>query len=349
MARGNIQQARETVSQALSLSNETRSVSHLRSEFAYEGYYEFLVGNSSQTYQDFEISFLYERKRKSDEQHLYALTGNQQSEFFIRVQAWKEFKAVNAWNIKRCEEYHANDTLAFCHLLQGWYGICRGQLSQAEKELMKAERILRSSGVVEKICRLDWVWALLAEAKGEYEKGLHRANDALFTCADKGFRLWQADLMVLRGRLCLMQFQKEKDTSDVIASPEKRGEAIPDSGAQANRLFRRPDEGGTPRKDELIDLLEKAGDDGNEALKIAEQTGYIWAKVEALELLTVYHQTRASLSGFNSQDETELAQRYAKEAKSIKAGLFLTEKQMQELKVQARKEFEKQVAGWENK
>jgi len=34
------------------------------------------------------------------------------------------------------------------------------------------------------------VWALLAEAKGKYEKGLQRVNDALFTAADKGFRLW---------------------------------------------------------------------------------------------------------------------------------------------------------------
>lgn len=182
----------------------------------------------------------------------------------------------------------------------------------------------------------------------EYEKGLQRANDALFTCADKGFRLWQADLLVLRGRLQLMKFQKENDVSNVIASHAKRGEAIPGSDAQANRLLRRPDEGGTPRNDNLIDLLEKAGDDGTEALKIAEQTRYIWAKVEALELVASYHQTRASL-GLNSQEEKDFAQRYAKEAASIKAELILTEKQMEELKVQARKEFEKQVAGWEEK
>jgi hypothetical protein len=46
-------------------------------------------------------------------------------------------------------------------------------------------------------------------------------------------------------------------------------------------------------------------------------------------------------------DEKDFAQRYANEAASLKAGLFLTEEQMQELKAQARKEFEKQVAGWE--
>ena len=95
------------------------------------------------------------------------------------------------------------------------------------------------------------------------------------------------------------------------------------------------------------DLLEKAGDDANDALKIADQTGYIWPKLEALELLSAYHQIRSSLSGFNAQDEADIARRFAKDAASLKAGLFLTEEQMQQLKTQARLEFEKQTAAWE--
>ena len=63
--------------------------------------------------------------------------------------------------------------------------------------------------MLQEICRLDWIWALLAEAKEDYQIGLQHVNDALFTCADKGFRLWQADHFVLRGRLHLLQFKKE--------------------------------------------------------------------------------------------------------------------------------------------
>jgi hypothetical protein len=95
-------------------------------------------------------------------------------------------------------------------------------------------------------------------------------------------------------------------------------------------------------------LLEKAGDDGLEALKIAEQTGYVWAKVEALELLASYHQKRTGLPGLNASDEKDQARRYADEAASLKKGLFLTEKQMEELKAEARKEFERQTAGWDD-
>ena len=55
MAIGNIRQAREIVSQSLSLSYETRNFGDLSSEFANKAYYEFLLGNSSQAYQNFEM------------------------------------------------------------------------------------------------------------------------------------------------------------------------------------------------------------------------------------------------------------------------------------------------------
>jgi len=114
-------------------------------------------------------------------------------------------------------------------------------------------------------------------------------------------------------------------------------------------------------KSDHSDLLEQAGDDAHEALKIAEQTGYIWPKVEALELLAAYHQTHHEVRLAQDNSETnletlqrkpdfahsELAQRYANEAAAIKKGLFLTEEQMQDLKAQARQEFERQIAGWE--
>jgi len=72
MAMGRIFQARKTVSEALKLSHETGYLEDLSSEFAYKAFYEFLLGNSSQSYKDFEISLLYEQKRKPDEQHLYS-------------------------------------------------------------------------------------------------------------------------------------------------------------------------------------------------------------------------------------------------------------------------------------
>jgi len=329
IAIGNIRHAQEIVSQALSLSDETKVVHELKREFAYKAYYKFLLGNTKQAYQNFEIALSYEQKRMADEQYFSSIEGNYQAEFFIRLQAWKQFEKVNAWNIQNCEKYHWNDILAVCHLLQGWSKICRGQLTDAEKVLTQAERILRPSGMVQAICRLDWVWALLAEAKGEYDKSLQRVNDALFTAADKGFCLWQTDLLVLRGRLRLQQFRSSGPLRAAV-NAANLGEAKSPTGAGLQ-----------------TDLLEQARDDGDAALKIADDTGYVWPKVEALELLASYHQTRAGLANFNSPEEKDKAQSYAKEAESIKKVLFLTEAQMQELKAQARQEFEKQTAGWE--
>ena len=94
-------------------------------------------------------------------------------------------------------------------------------------------------------------------------------------------------------------------------------------------------------------LQHVISDDGQNALKIADDTGYVWANVDSLKLLASYHETRAKLPKANKAEEKESAQRYAKEAAKIERDLFLTEKQMSELKVKAKKEFEKQTAGWE--
>jgi hypothetical protein len=95
--------------------------------------------------------------------------------------------------------------------------------------------------------------------------------------------------------------------------------------------------------------LEKAGDDGRRALEIAENTGYIWAKVDAIKLLSSYHQTRERIPDIDKEKEKEFAQRHSKEAAEIEKGLYLTEKEMEELKEQARKEFEEQTKDWDKK
>jgi tetratricopeptide (TPR) repeat protein len=306
--RGDIKQALESLYRGLNYVGGIDDFFLKHSIFARKAYSEFLLGNVEQACHDFELARSYKIKCRKIP-HLGSIWGCIQAEFFIRIGARNLFEELSAYNIKVCKEFQWNDKLAIFCVLEGWQKINEGNIRHAETVLAEAERILRPSGIVESVLRLDSVWALLAEAKGEYQKGLQRVNDSLLTCADKGFRLWQADHFVLRGRLRLLQFQKEH------------------------------------QKDK--DLLEKAGDDGHEALRIAEDTGYIWAKVDALKLLGSYHQARARLSGFNAEDEKEAAQRHAKEAASLKTGLFLTEKQMQKLKAQARREFEKQIAGWD--
>jgi tetratricopeptide (TPR) repeat protein len=309
-ALGHITKAKSIINQSINLEHN-EGYKGWMNDFAYQAYYEFLLGDVKRAFINFEIALLYEQKRSPSEKFLYALPGIRLAEFFLRLKLWDQFIQINDWNISTCNKNQWRLFPGICHILQGWYEICRGQLSQAEKALTQAEHILRPSFMLENICRLDWAWALLAEAKEDYQKGLHHVNDALLTCADKTFRLRQAEHFILRGRLYLLQFHKENQ--------------------------------------ENLDLVEKAGDDGNEALKIAEHTGYIWAKVDALALLHSYHQARTKLSNFNTEEEKESAQRYAKEATALKKGLFLTEKQMEEIKTQARKEFEKQTAGWDEK
>jgi len=307
MEMGDIAKARKTVNQSLKISRETRDLSNLSTEFAYKAYYEFLLGNSKDAYKDFETALLYEQKRKPDVQQLYSIYGNHESEFLIRIQEWEQFKHVNEWNIRICEKYHWNRDLALCRLLGGWHEILQERFDDAERELVQAERILRSSNMVGRILRLDWVWGLLYEARREYQKGINKVNDSLSISGWKEYRLRHSDNLVLRGRLRIQKFRKEN------------------------------------QKDR--ELLEKAGDDANDALKIAEQTGYMWAKIDALDLLSLYHKTRFELS--RSKEDKEYCSRYAKQVESLKPKLFLTEQQKKDLKIQAKKEFQDQTKEWD--
>jgi hypothetical protein len=306
---GNIREALKLISQAQDLSTEVRSLDDLGTEWGDKSFYQYLLGETDLAYQGFEIALAYRKKVRPYEKFLYSVWGNQQTEFLIRLKAWDQFQQVNDWNIETSIKYNWNNVLAICHFLQGWAEVQQRNLEKAEASLCEADKILRIARMPQHLCRLDWAWGLLAEAQGDYQKGMDKVNESLSVSADKGFRLWQADGLTLRGRLRIMQFKQEgkKDT----------------------------------------EVLERAGDDGREALTIADDTGYIWAKIEALELLASYHQTKATLPGTDTEDETEQAQRYAREAASLQEGLYLTEEQMEQLKAQARKEFETQIADWD--
>lgn len=302
---GNLKKARKTISKAFYYSTKYNDL--LKTEVIYniKTYFEYLLGNCKQAYKNYEIAKLFEQQKDIPFIAKFSIMKIQQTEFFLRIKARQFFELVNKFNIESCLSFEKNDKLAYCWLLSSWHDIYQGKLLQAEKMILKAEHILRTSGMLERICRLDWVWALLAEAKEDYQKGLQHINSSLFICADRGFLLLQADHYVLRGRLYLIQFQKENQ--------------------------------------ENLDLIEKACDDSESALKIAKDTGYIWAKVDALELLSSYHQIRATLLNFNTENENNTAMQYALEASSLKKNLRLTEKQMKKIKILANKEFEKQT------
>jgi tetratricopeptide (TPR) repeat protein len=218
----------------------------------------------------------------------------------------ERFEEANAWNIEKCKENHWNVSLAVCYLLQGRYEIKTARLAKAEESLLRADAILRPGKLPGELSRLEWAWGLLAEARQDYKEGLRLGEEVLLICEDKGFRLQQADALCLHGRLLLLKFKQE--------------------GEQDN------------------ELLEKAGDCGHKALKIAEDSGYLWAKIRALNLLHSYHLVRAGLPAYDADTEKELAQRYLREAEREGSGLLtVSDEEFQEIKAETRKIFDEQV------
>jgi hypothetical protein len=301
ISKGELKKASVTIAQALKLSIGTTKIHEQSTILAEQGYINFLLGNIKQAYQDFQQALLFEQKRRPDEQQLYSIEGIQQAEFFIQIQSYKFFKAVNIWNKKSCRKNDLNDNFSYCLLLEGWFNVFVGQLDKAEKALNQAEGIIRPSLIQERICRLDWVWALYSEARNDWQKGLRHVNDALIICADKGFSLWKADNLVLRGRLMLLKYSQEKEPK--------------------------------------TEIIEKVGDDGINALKIAENTGYVWAKVTALKLLCTFHRIKSQNFHLNKEKNLEAADFYSKEATLLEKKLKISEQLMKDLAAKVKAEF----------
>ena len=310
MKLGKIETAKNTVSKALTIAKQIAKKDNLNVGNAFHAYYEFLTGDLLSAYQKFELSLQYDTKF---ERHNYKLSiaywGELYVEFLVRNKDWKQFEKINTINIHQSKLKKWNNKLAYFYIFQAYYQISRGKFSLVKKVIHQAEEILNFSGMLHADCRLNWVKGLFCEAQEDYSGGLKFVKEALSVCIDKGFKLWQSDLLILRGRLFLLKFQKEN------------------------------------LKD--IELVEKAGDDGKFGLRIADETKYIWAKIDALELLADYHKHKAKFS--NNKQEAKSAKTYTNEADALKVILTISDKQKKQVKLSAKKEFEQQLEEWKNK
>ncbi len=212
---GSLQEARASAIQAIGLSS---NLENLRSAHAFKAYDDFLLGYVEQATQDFLTALSYEQRRNPDERHLCAIEGHLQAECLIRLQDWDHFDHVNDWNIQQCQTHQWLASLDICGLLQAWASIERGDPAHAQALLQQIDVRLRDYGMVDRICRLDWVWGHLAYAQGQTDKGLKHTSDALGIVANKGFRLWQTDLLCLRARLLSQRGDQEQAKADIQAA-----------------------------------------------------------------------------------------------------------------------------------
>jgi hypothetical protein len=212
---GCLQEARASAILAIGLSN---NMENQRSAYAFKAYDEFLLGYVEQATQDFHTALSYERQRKPDERYLCAIEGHLQAECLIRMQDWDHFDRVNDWNIQQCQTHQWLASLDFCCLLQAWASIERNAYEHAQAGLQQINERLCDYGMVDRICRLDWVWGHLACAQGQTDKGLQHTNNALDIAVKKELRLWQADLLSLRARLLSQRGDQQQAKANIKAA-----------------------------------------------------------------------------------------------------------------------------------
>src|SRR3954468_1783638 len=138
--------------------------------------------------------------------------------------------------------------VAHCDCLLGRLAAEDGQFDVAAAHLEKAEAPFRRGGAVRDLLSVLLAKADLGLRRGDWEAGLAVAEEALRLAAQRGFRLVQADALVLRGRLILSQAVSEAEAT-------------------------------------LRQAAFRASDDGEAALTLARDCGYACAERDAWELL----------------------------------------------------------------
>jgi len=292
-AMGNIDESKKIIAEAMSLPHNNNEIS-LMNEYSYKAYYDFLSGDLDSALLNFGKSLFFENRDKdTKKESSYGLAGLQCAEFFLRTKSLEAFKKVNAFNLDFCRKKGWHLYRGMCQMMQGWYEISCNLLKDAEKSLQMAEPIIGTSGALEQICRLDIMRARLNGVEKKYEEGTDKINQTLPAIVDNGFRLLEADALILRANINLTRYKL-----DIV-----------------------------PNKS----LLENVGKDGHAALKIASLSKYAWARVEALELLSLYYKIKYPPQQHPDINE-EKYRHYEKEASEMRRKLVVSYQSVKKLK-----------------
>jgi hypothetical protein len=136
----------------------------------------------------------------------------------------------------------------------------RNDRERSEIAIREAERALHAAGMVPDSGRTIITKGQIALSYLDSKVAMDAATEALALAQPRQMRLVHADALVLRGRSLLAEFA------------EKNG--VQNSDQQMAALFR-------------------AIDDGEDALSLAREAGYIWAERDALFLLADAYSTQA--------------------------------------------------------
>jgi len=291
---GNIEEASSMIAHAISLPHSDRFNAWMN-EYSYKAFCELLLGDVDAALLNFGRSLFFQKRHEgSHMESTYGLAGIQCAEFFLRTKSLEAFKKVNAFNIDVCEKNGWTLYQGICQIIQCWFEISCNLMEDAEKSLTKADNILRPAGVLEQICRLDILWAKLYGVRNRHDDALQKLNETIAVSVDRGFKLLQADALVMRANINLMRYK-----IDIV-----------------------PNEA----------LLEKVGDDGYAALNLADQCRYIWARFEAQQLLSLYHKIKSQAQLNPSREDEKKTRNFRDEASEIRRKVIVSAEAFKKLR-----------------
>jgi len=244
---GHLKWALEHASESVKLISEFGDARDCPDGHTHRGTVVGLLGRGVSAAEDFSRANVLERRLSPFGDELYSIRGVWWSEWLLRCEHCGLSQRRAIANRAICGRHDWSEDVARCSLVLGKCALAERRLDDTEQELERAEPIFRRGSMLFELAQLHLCAGELALARGDRGCAHRRVAGALDLAAPRGMRLVHADALVLRGRI------------RVAEAAELTG-------------------------DTSSDLLYRAADDAEEALRLARDSGYAWAERDALSL-----------------------------------------------------------------
>ncbi len=298
---GRLAEAGDRIAEALLLaaSEPWDDESQLRNTYADRGWVRGLSGQVRAAAEDFATANVFEQKNHYDGRELFSLRGIQWTELLFRTGHTTIAARRTTANLRICELYGRKDYSARCRWVLGACALAEGRLAEAETELQQAEAIFHSGQLLFDLARVHVTAGSVTLAQRDPAAAHRRVIEALALAQPRSMRLVHADALVLRGRARLLE---------ATSLNEGSGEA---------------------------NLLARALDDADDALRLARECGYVWAECDALRLQADVHSSlalaqEAGSNLFGSARHRDAAHCASTEAENLSLRLLLTTEDLAE-------------------
>lgn len=259
LARGELRKARACAEEAVKYANAAQGTGQSWYSYAYMGRVSAVTGEVEVAAARFALATAFQQEQSYGKfSRLYSLLGIWHAELLIRTRSSEivELGVVHTqWNFELCKRQGWKNDALRCQMLLGWAALQASRLEDAAGYLEGLDVHFRRAEMQLDLTQAYLLCAAFELARNDVSAADEYAAEALSIAGPRRMKLAHIDALILRSRVRVRR-----------------------AGYMSNRA-------GSTGTLQAEKLLFRAKDDGEEALRLARASGYVWGERDALALL----------------------------------------------------------------